>query len=97
MKRHQCFIADAARWNIDDPIQAGFIGGIVNEAHESDDVFDFASSIESLRADQTIRKPRLQECFFQQTGLRVGAIHHRAFARLEVTAGDQLRDAIHHK
>ncbi len=69
--------------------------GVVDQAQEGDHVLDFAAPVESLRADQPIGEPRLQEGFLEQAGHGIGAIHHRAFARLELAAGDQLRDRIH--
>ena len=60
----QGFVPNAARRDVDDAIQAGFIGGIMNEAEEGDDILDFPAPIESLRADESIRKPRLEERFF---------------------------------
>ena len=69
MQGHQGLVADAARRDVDDAVQAGFIGRVVDEAQEGDHILDLAASVEPLRADQAIGQARLQEGFFQQTGL----------------------------
>ncbi len=92
-----CFCADAACGHVDDAVQAGFVVGVVGQAQVGDHVFDFAASVEALRADQPIGQAGLQEGFFQQAGLGVGAIHDGALARLELLAGDQLRDGIYNE
>ncbi len=93
----QGFVANAARRDVDDPIQAGFVGGVMGQAQEGDDVLDLAAPVEPLRTDKAVRQPRLEEGFLDQAGLRIGAIHHRAIASFELARGNQLGDRIHHE
>ena len=64
MKRGQRLISNAARRDVDDAVEAGFVDRVMHEAHERDDVLDFAASVKSLCAHEAIGKPRLQEGFF---------------------------------
>ena len=90
-------VADAARRDVDHPVERDLIRRVVDQAQEGDHILDFAPAVEPLRAHQPVGQPRLQEGFFNDAGLRVGAVHHGAVAGLELLAGDELGDGVHDK
>ena len=61
-----------------------------------DAVFHLAPSVEPLGANQTVAHSSVEECFFHQTGLRVGAVHDREFFGLVAVMGYLSFDLIDH-
>ncbi len=90
-------VPNATRWEVDDPVERDFVRRIMHQPQVGDDVFDLAAAIKFLRSHQPIGKAGLQEGFFEQAGLGVGAVHHGAVAGFAGLGSYQPGDGIHYE
>ena len=69
-------VPDGALRLVDNPAQAHFICGVVDDAQVGDHVADLLALIEAQAADNPIRHAGLHEHLFQNVRLRIHAVEH---------------------
>ncbi len=88
---------EASRRGVENAQQADLVGRVEDQAKVGDQVLDLAPAVEALGADQAIRQAGLEEGLFQGAGLGVGAVHHRAIARVGLVGQCQTGNGVDHE
>jgi len=91
----QALAANAARGQVDNPPQADFIPGIVNQTQEGNHILHLAPSVKALSADQSVAEALAPEGFLQQARLSVGAVHHGKGAGVLLLGADSVLHGLH--
>ena len=77
-------LADAARGRVDDPFDGNRIVGVLNGFEIRDHVFDLGALVEAEASHNVVLQLIAPHRFFQQSGLRIGAIEHGRAGNLSV-------------
>ena len=75
----QGFLSDAARWGVDDALNGAVVVTVAGETQVGERVFDFGAFEEAQAAVNAVRQTVLQEHFFKNARLGVGAVEDGAF------------------
>ncbi len=76
-------VADPARRDVDDPLEADAVGVRAQDAQVGQGVLDLAPGVEPGPADELVAEAVAQERFLDRPGLGVHPVHHRDVARPE--------------
>ena len=69
----------------------------MDQAQVGDQVFDLATAVEALCADEPVGQAGFEKGFLQRARLGVSAVHHRASAWFHLAAVGQVGDGLDHK